>query len=48
MREETRGGHVRSDFPRRDEHWRAHIHAWREAGGSVSTSIHPVDPQDLA
>jgi len=48
MREETRGGHVRSDFPRRDEHWRAHIHAWREPDGSVSTSIHPVDPQDLA
>ncbi|MGZ4751309.1 MAG: L-aspartate oxidase [Oryzihumus sp.] len=48
MREETRGGHVRSNFPRRDEHWRAHIHAWREPDGSVSTSIHPVDPQDLA
>jgi L-aspartate oxidase len=49
MREETRGGHVRSDFPSRDDaHWRGHITARREPDGSVSTFFHPVEPQDMA
>jgi L-aspartate oxidase len=43
LREETRGGHIRSDFPSRDdEHWRGHTHAVREADGLVTTSFHPV------
>ena len=49
IREETRGGHVRSDFPSRDDkHWRGHITARREPDGSVSTFFHPVEPQDMA
>jgi L-aspartate oxidase len=43
LREETRGGHVRSDFANRDDaHWRGHTYAVREADGSISTSFHPL------
>ena len=43
LREETRGGHVRSDFTERDDaHWLGHTYAVREADGSVTTSFHPV------
>jgi L-aspartate oxidase len=46
LREETRGGHVRSDFTGRDDaHWLGNIYAVREADGSVSTSFHPVAPR---
>jgi len=46
LREETRGGHVRSDFIGRDDaHWLGHTHAAREADGSVTTSFHPIAPQ---
>jgi L-aspartate oxidase len=46
LREETRGGHVRSDFTDRDDaHWLGHTYAVREADGSITTSFHPVDPQ---
>ena len=49
LRQETRGGHLRSDFPERDdEHWRGHTHAERRPDGSVTTSFHPVPRQDLA
>jgi L-aspartate oxidase len=49
LREETRGGHVRSDFTGRDDdHWRGHIHAVREADGSITTSFHPVAPREPA
>jgi L-aspartate oxidase len=49
LREETRGGHVRSDFPERDdEHWLGHLYAERRRDGSVTTSFHPVPRQDLA
>jgi len=45
LREETRGGHVRSDFTDRDDdHWLGHTYAVREADGSITTSFHPVDP----
>jgi len=43
LREETRGGHVRSDFTDRDDvHWLGHTYAVREADGSVTTSFHPI------
>ena len=47
LREETRGGHVRSDFTEPDnDHWLGHTHAVREADGSIATSFHPIAPQD--
>ncbi|MFZ1286169.1 MAG: L-aspartate oxidase [Candidatus Phosphoribacter sp.] len=47
-REETRGGHVRSDFPDRDDvHWRGRLHAVRRPDGILETSVHPLPPQDL-
>ena len=46
LREETRGGHVRSDFTGRDDaHWLGNIYAVRKADGSVSMSFHPVEPR---
>ncbi len=48
QREETRGGHVRSDFTGRDDvHWLGHTHAVRCADGGLSTTFHPTEPQDL-
>ena len=47
LREESRGGHVRSDFTDRDDaHWLGHTHAVREADGSITTSFHPVTSND--
>ena len=47
LREESRGGHVRSDFTDRDDaHWLGHTHAVREADGSIATSFHPVTSND--
>ena len=49
LREETRGGHVRSDFTERDDaHWLGHTYAVRAADGSITTSFHPIAPQDLS
>jgi L-aspartate oxidase len=43
QREETRGGHVRSDFPDRDDaRFRGHIRARRTPGGPVGTTYTPV------
>jgi L-aspartate oxidase len=48
LRAETRGGHVRSDFPDRDDaHWLGHVRAVRAADGILATSFHPTEPQDL-
>ena len=48
LREETRGGHVRSDFPDRDDgHWLGHVRAVRSVDGILATSFHPTEPQDL-
>ena len=48
QREETRGGHVRSDFTGRDDvHWLGHTHAVRCADGVLTTTFHPGEPQDL-
>ena len=47
LRQESRGGHLRSDFTDRDDaHWRGHIYAIREAGGLIKTSFHPIAPQE--
>jgi L-aspartate oxidase len=49
MREETRGGHVRSDFTERDDdHWLGHTYAVREDDGSITTSFHPIAPRDVS
>jgi L-aspartate oxidase len=50
LREETRGGHVRSDFPEpNDSHWLGNTHAVREQDGSITTSFHPIiNPVDPA
>ena len=49
LREETRGGHVRSDFTERDDdHWLGHTYALREADGSVTTSFLPIAPRDVS
>jgi len=46
LREESRGGHVRSDFTSRDDaHWLGHTHAVRDGDGSITTSFHPVTSQ---
>jgi L-aspartate oxidase len=48
LREETRGGHVRSDFPDRDDaHWLGHLAAVRMPDGILATSFYPTEPQDL-
>jgi succinate dehydrogenase / fumarate reductase flavoprotein subunit len=42
-RTESRGGHYREDFPRRDdEHWLRHTLAWRIEGGGVKLDYKPV------
>jgi len=47
LREETRGGHIRSDFADRDDAaWLGHTYAVREADGSITTSFHTVTSQD--
>jgi L-aspartate oxidase len=47
VREESRGGHVRSDFRDRDDaHWLGHTFAVRESDGSVTLKFHPITPQD--
>ncbi len=49
LREETRGGHVRSDFPSQvDPRWRGHTFLVRGADGAVTTTFSPVPEQDLA
>ena len=49
LREETRGGHVRSDHPAQvDPRWRGHTLVVRAADGTLSTTFEPVPEQDLA
>jgi L-aspartate oxidase len=46
-RKETRGGHVRADFPERDDaRFRGHLRASRGTGGDVTTSYTPVEPAE--
>ena len=46
-REETRGGHVRDDFPEADEAWRGNQRAVRGADGTLATTFHLAPEQDL-
>ncbi len=54
LREETRGGHVRSDFPDRDDtRWLTHLTTSRAEGGGLDVTERPVDshpaqPQGVA
>ncbi|HEX3005089.1 MAG TPA: L-aspartate oxidase [Angustibacter sp.] len=40
-REETRGGHLRTDFPDRDERWRGHLTTRRQPDGTLTTTYAP-------
>ena len=43
-REETRGGHVRSDFPERDDsRWLTHLTTTRGPDGRLVLTEHPVE-----
>jgi L-aspartate oxidase len=48
LREETRGGHLRSDFPEQDEAWCGRLHLRRGSDGRLSVSFTemPDRPQD--
>jgi len=49
VREESRGGHVRSDFSGRDDaHWLGNTHAVRVADGSITMSFHPITRQKVS
>jgi L-aspartate oxidase len=49
LREETRGGHVRSDHPETvDPQWRGHTLIARGADGTLSTTLEPVPEHALA
>jgi L-aspartate oxidase len=44
LREETRGGHMRSDHPETDDqHWRGHLLLTRGPDGRVTTTFQPVE-----
>ncbi|HET6966813.1 MAG TPA: L-aspartate oxidase [Ornithinibacter sp.] len=44
QREETRGGHVRSDFPERDDaRWLLHLTTTRTPDGTLVVTQHPVE-----
>ncbi|HEX2704242.1 MAG TPA: hypothetical protein VHM65_00655, partial [Candidatus Lustribacter sp.] len=48
LREETRGGHVRLDFPDRDDRrWNGHLRCRRSASGTLVTSYQTTPVQDL-
>jgi L-aspartate oxidase len=48
LREETRGGHVREDFPERDDdHFLHHVHLVRGTGGSLEAMVVPVPASNL-
>ena len=48
LRDETRGGHVREDFPSRDdEHFLHHVHLVRGEGGRLEARVVPVPRSNL-
>jgi L-aspartate oxidase len=48
LREETRGGHVREDFPARDdEHFLHHVQLSRSAGGQLTAEVVEVPRSNL-
>ncbi len=43
LREETRGGHWREDFPvRDDDHWRGHLASTLDPDGVLETKFQPM------
>ena len=46
LREETRGGHVRSDFPERSEAWRGRLHTRRQEDGTLEVWFAEVPAQE--
>ncbi|MFN2320467.1 MAG: L-aspartate oxidase [Dermatophilaceae bacterium] len=47
LREETRGGHVRSDFPARSDDWRARLHLRRGGDGALEVLFAEVPEQEV-
>ena len=47
LREETRGGHLRSDFPQRSDGWRGHLHLRRRDDGALDILFAEVGEQDV-
>ena len=48
LRDETRGGHVREDFPSRDdEHFLHHVHLQRSGAGVLEARVVPVPRSNL-
>ena len=48
LRDETRGGHVREDFPARDdEHFLHHVHLQRSDAGVLEATVVPVPRSNL-
>jgi L-aspartate oxidase len=48
LRDETRGGHVREDFPTRDdEHFLHHVHLQRSDAGVLEATVVPVPRSNL-
>jgi L-aspartate oxidase len=45
MREETRGGHWREDFPDARPEWLGHIHSRLNSAGDVESEFSPVVAQ---
>lgn len=47
LREETRGGHLREDFPDRSDRWRGHLHLRRGDDGTLDVSYSEVPEQSV-
>lgn len=48
LRDETRGGHVREDFPARDDaHFLHHVHLRRSGSGVLEAMVVPVPRANL-
>lgn len=47
LREETRGGHVRSDFPELADQWRGHLHIRRRTDGTLMVQFAEVPQQPV-
>lgn len=47
LREETRGGHLRSDFPHARDAWRGHLHLWRREDGTLEVAFAEVPEQPV-
>ncbi len=41
IRTESRGGHLRSDFPQEQQQWRGHLSAWLDPDGQLQTHYQP-------